>query len=73
MLPGFINLYIKDNKIHLFFFRGLTDDGRYYYNRLNLKDSNFKYDKIDYDDESCEYIFYDNSIKRIKCTLINYN
>jgi len=69
MFPGFATLYKKDNKLHLFFFRGLTDNNKFYYNKLDLTSCKYLYKEIKYDDESYEYIFEDNSIKKIKCIL----
>lgn len=73
MFPGFITLYKKDNKLHLFFFRGLTDNNKYYYNKLDLSSCTYKFKEIQYEDESYEYIFEDNSIKKIKCLLRKEN
>lgn len=73
MFPGFVTLYKKDNKLHLFFFRGLTDNNTFYYNKLDLTSCTYKYQEIKYDDESYEYIFEDNSIKKIKCILRKEN
>ena len=42
MLPGFITLYKDNNLIHLYFFKGLTDSGKFYYHDLDM--DNCKYD-----------------------------
>lgn len=77
MIPGFITLF-KDNieKIHLYFFKGLTDDNKFYYNDLNLSalDKNgYTYSIINYNDNSKEYIFNNKNIKSMTCKLISYN
>lgn len=73
MIPGFITLYLgKDNLPHLYFFKGYTDDGKFYYNALNLHNCKYEYDDIKYPDGAIEYIFKNDNIKRIKCKLVNY-
>ena len=47
MLPGFITLFKdKEGFVHLYFFQGLTDEGRSYYNKLNLQNDKYKYKLI---------------------------
>lgn len=73
MIPGFITLYTgNDNLPHLYFFRGITDEGKYYYNNLNLDNCKYDYNKNINKDGSEEYIFKNQNIKRIKCKLVNY-
>lgn len=74
MLPGYITLYKDDDGfIHLYFFQGLTDDNRTYYNKLDLPNGKYKYKVINNEDNSYEYIFENKNIKRISCNLISYN
>lgn len=73
MIPGFITLYKgNDNLPHMYFFRGITDEGKYYYNNLNLDNCKYEYSKNINKDGSEEYIFKNQNIKRIKCKLVNY-
>ena len=73
MLPGFITLY-KDNNnlIHLYFFKGLTDNDKPYYHDLDMSNCKYEYKMNVNSDNSIEYIFNDNSIKMMNCKLINY-
>ncbi len=73
MLPGFITLYKDtDNLIHLYFFKGLTDNNQSYYYDLDMSNCKYKYDKKVYSDGAIDYIFSNNKIKSISCKLINY-
>jgi len=73
MLPGFITLF-KDEEgfVHLYFFRGLTDDNRPYYNNLELPNDKFKYRLIENSDNSFEYIFENKGIRSMTCQLVSY-
>ena len=72
MLPGFITLYKEDNLIHLYFFRGLTDDNHFYYKDLDMSNCQYKYNMKTYEDKAIDYIFDNPKIKSIRCKLINY-
>lgn len=74
MLPGFITLF-KDNEgfVHLYFFQGLTDENRQYYNKLDLPNDKYKYKLIKNKDNSVEYIFENKKIKSITCNLVTYD
>lgn len=74
MLPGFITLY-KDNDefVHLYFFQGLTDEERPYYNKLDLPNDKYKYKLIRNKDNSVEYIFENKKIKSMTCNLVTYD
>lgn len=73
MLPGYITLY-KDNDgfVHLYFFQGLTDENRTYYNKLDLPNDKYKYKVIENNDNSFEYIFENKGIKSMNCKLVSY-
>ena len=74
MFPGFITLFKDDEAfIHLYFFKGLKDDGKSYYNDLDLSKCKYEFKKIDYDDGAIEYIFANKNIKSMKCNLVTYN
>ena len=74
MLPGYITLYKDDDGfIHLYFFQGLTDDNRTYYNKLDLPNDKYKYKVIVNNDNSSEYIFENKRIKSMSCNLVSYN
>jgi hypothetical protein len=72
MLPGYITLYKEDNLIHLYFFKGWTDDNRSYYHDLDMSNCKYKFEKKTYDDGAIDYIFNNEKIRSISCKLINY-
>lgn len=76
MLPGFITLF-KDNDgfVHLFFYKGLTNNNTFYYNDLDLSSlekNGYTYKTINYKDNSKEYIFDNKNIKSMTCNLLTY-
>jgi len=74
MLPGFITLFKDDDGfVHLYFFQGLTDENRSYYNKLNLQNTKYKYKLIEHKDHAFEYIFENKRIKSMTCNLVSYN
>ena len=72
MLPGFITLYKEDYLIHLYFFKGLTDDNHFYYRDLDMSNCKYEYKKKIYEDGAIDYIFNNEKIRSISCKLINY-
>lgn len=72
MLPGFITLYKDNNLIHLYFFKGLTDGGKFYYHDLDMDNCKYDYEIQIYEDDAIEYIFKNDNIRSINCKLINY-
>lgn len=74
MIPGFVTTY-KDteNKIHLFFYPGLSNEGDQIYNELDLSNSNLKFEEKQNKDKSKEFIFERKDIVKIKCKLIKNN
>ena len=73
MIPGFITLYKENDKIHLYFYRGLTDDDKFYYNELSLHNCKYQYKQYKYEDNAVEYVFDNDNIRSMNCKLINYN
>jgi len=77
MFPGFITLFRDDEKyVHLFFFKGITDEDTYYYNDLDLsalQKNGYTYQIINYGDQSKDYIFDNKNIKSMSCKLIAFN
>jgi len=74
MLPGFITLFKDiDGLVHLYFYKGYTENGRFYYNDLDLKKCNYNFDLKEYKDGAKEYIFENKNIKSITCKLVSFN
>lgn len=75
MFPAYVTLYKdKDNKIHLYFFPGITDEDNFYYKKLDMSECGKPFIVKKYEDKSREFIFDDTSIKGVKCKLIkNHN
>ena len=74
MIPGFVTTYKdKENKIHLFFYPGLSNEGDPIYNELDLSNSNLKFEEKQNKDKSKEFIFERKDIVKIKCKLIKNN
>ena len=77
MLPGFITLFRPyDNFVHLYFYKGLTDDNTFYYNDLDLsaiEKNGYTYKIITYDSFTKEYIFDNKNITGMTCKLISFN
>lgn len=74
MLPGFITLFKDDdNYIHLYFYKGLIDNGSFYYNDLDLSKCKYTYRMVENHDSSIEYIFDNQNIKSMKCRMITFD
>jgi len=77
MLPGYITLFKDKNRfVHLFFYKGLTEENTYYYNDLDLstiQKSGYTYSIIRYSDYATEYIFDNKNIKSMTCNLRSFN
>lgn len=74
MIPGFVSIYIdKDNYKHLYFYPGIDENNEYIYRNIDWSDYSLKMDVINNEDGSIDYKFYDKSIIRIKCKLIDNN
>lgn len=72
MIPGFVTIYIdKDNYKHLYFYPGIDNDDQSIYHNIDWSDYALKMDSIYNEDGSIDYKFYDKSIIRITCTLID--
>ncbi len=72
MIPGFVTIYIdKDDYKHLYFYPGIDNDGENIYHPIDWSDYSFKIDITNNEDGSIDYKFYDKSIIRITCKLID--
>ena len=72
MIPGFVSIYIdKDNYKHLYFYPGIDENNEYIYHNIDWSDYSLKIDTIVNEDGSIDYKFYDKSIIRITCKLID--
>ena len=72
MIPGFVTIYIdKDNYKHLYFYPGIDDEGNSIYHNIDLSDYKLKIDINECDDGAVDYKFYDKSIIKITCKLID--
>ncbi len=73
MFPGFISLYrSKDTgKVSLYFFPGLTDDGKPIYMALDLKSLNYEYVFTKLDDNAVVYTFNNIDITTVTANLVN--
>ena len=73
MIPGFATIYTDKEKLkHLYFYPGIDDNGEPIYRNIDLPNCPFKYDKIENEDSSIDYKFY-NDIKKIICNLVKLN
>lgn len=74
MIPGFVTIYIdKDNYKHLYFYPGIDENDNAIYRNIDFSDYKLKIDTISNSDGSIDYKFYDKSIIRINCKLIDNN
>lgn len=72
MFPEFATVYRDDeNKIHLYVFPGIDDNGKQIYRNMDLKNINAEYKYIKNDDKSYDFIFSDVNIKHIECSMIH--
>jgi len=72
MIPGFVSIYIdKENYKHLYFYPGIDENNEYIYHNIDWSDYSFKIDETRNEDGSIDYKFYDKSIVRITCKLID--
>lgn len=75
LFPGFVTTYRDNNNyIHLYFYPGIDNFNKYYYNELDLSDCKIKYKEIKHSDNAIEFIFESKNIVKITCKLISkYN
>lgn len=72
MFPGYVTMFKDEHElIHLYFFPGIDDDGKYYYRDLDLSNCQVKYSESINEDGSKEYIFENKNIVKIVCKLID--
>ena len=72
MFPGFISLY-KDinNKVHVYFFRGIGDNFKPIYRTLDLTHIREDYKFTELEDGAVDYIFDNPFLSTIDCKLVN--
>ena len=73
MFPGFVSIY-KDNKnrVHVYFFRGISDDNnKYIYRTLDLSHIKEEYKFNELEDGAIDYIFSNPFLTTVTCKLIN--
>lgn len=72
LFPGFVTSF-KDvsGYTHLYFFPGIDNKNKYYYNELDLSNSKIKYNTIKHDDGALEYVFLTKKTIRITCKLVS--
>lgn len=69
MFPGFATLFKdNENKVHLFFFPGINENGSFIYH--DIGDIDDEYDIKNHDDGSKEFIFKRKGLKKIICKFI---
>ena len=74
MIPGFVTIYIDKNKYkHLYFYPGIDNEDQSIFHNIDWSDCSLKMDTIYNEDGSIDYKFYDKSIIRITCKLIDNN
>ena len=77
LIPGYITLFKDDDGfVHLYFYRGLLNNHRYYYNILNLSElerNGYKFSTSSNKDGSYEYIFENKNIQSMRCKLVSYD
>lgn len=69
MFPGFVSLYKRDDKSHLFFFPGLDDNGKPIYMSLDMSNINADYSFVKNSDKSIDYTF-DKEVSKVTANLI---
>ncbi|MBO5948626.1 hypothetical protein J6Q66_07310 [bacterium] len=74
MFPGFILVYKDENEfIHLYFFKGIDDNGKDIYKNIDLSKIPCKYSEIKNIDGSFDYKFENKKISQISCKLVPYD
>ena len=74
LFPGFVTLY-KDSSgyIHLYFYPGIDNYNKYYYNNLDLSDCKIKYKEYKNEDGSIEFVFESKNRLWLILLFILYN
>ena len=70
MFPGFVSLYKRDGKSHLFFFPGIDDQGKPIYMSLDMTNIDSDYTFVKNSDKSIDYTF-NTEFKKVTADLIN--
>lgn len=72
MFPGFISLYKDDNgKVHVYFFRGISDNNKPIYKTLDLSHIEEDYKFVELEDGAIDYIFNNTELSKVNCKLVN--
>jgi len=69
MFNGFVSLYKKDDKSHLFFFPGIDDNGKPIFMSLDMTNISNNYTFIKNSDGSIDYAF-DEDVSKVTADLI---
>lgn len=69
MFPGFVSLYKKDGKSHLFFFPGIDDQGKQVYMSLDMSNIDSDYTFVKNSDKSIDYTFA-TEVKKVTADLV---
>ena len=70
MFPGFVSLYKRDDKSHLFFFTCIDDQGKPIYMSLDMTNIDSDYTFVKNSDKSIDYTF-NTEVKKVTADLIN--
>lgn len=71
MFPEFAAVYRdQNNKVHLYVFPGIDDDGNQLYRNIDLNSINVDYKFTKNKDKSFDYVF-EKDLKRLTCTIVN--
>lgn len=72
MFPGFVSLFKDDiSRIHVYFFRGINDNGKPIYRTLDLSHIKEEYKFNELEDGAIDYIFENPFLTTVTCKLIN--
>lgn len=71
MFPGFVSLYKdNENRIHVYFFRGIDDKNKPIYRTLDLSHIKEDYKFIELEDGAIDYIFTNPFLTTVTCKLV---
>lgn len=72
MFKEFATVYRdNNNKVHLYVFPGIDNNGKQLYRNMDLNNINVKYKFTKNEDKSYDFIFEDTNIKNLTCTMIH--
>ena len=71
MFPEFASVYRdKNQKVHLYVFPGIDDDGKQLYKNIDLNNIKLDYKYIKNSDKSYDFVFEKN-LKSLSCSMVN--